>query len=206
MSSQHIRRHVWDQLRQKDFRAFDALLPAGFMARHGERTRFRGFRLLCLDGTCLNLAGWKPLRDFFGTVSNGKGKRQTQARLVMLQLPLVRLPWRYELVPITEGERTVAVRLLGHLRRDDLVLMDRGFFSYGLFWQVIRAEAQFAIRAISGVKLTTVAPLPDGTRLVDWTPSDRRGKEEGLPGAVRLRGNEEQRKGFPASRAGHFAD
>src|SRR3954471_11338742 len=28
MSPQDIRRHVWDQLRQKDFRAFDALLPA----------------------------------------------------------------------------------------------------------------------------------------------------------------------------------
>src|SRR3954469_16018432 len=28
MTLQDIRRHVWDQLRQKDFRAFDALLPA----------------------------------------------------------------------------------------------------------------------------------------------------------------------------------
>ena len=28
MSPQDIRRHVWDQLRQKDFRAFDALMPA----------------------------------------------------------------------------------------------------------------------------------------------------------------------------------
>jgi Transposase DDE domain len=175
------------------------LLAERFVAQHDARTRFRGFRLLCLDGTTLNLPGWKRLRDFFGTVSNGKGRRQTQARLVMLQLPLVRLPWRYELGPISEGEKTVAVRLLGHLRPDDLVLMDRGFFSYGLFWQVIRAEAQFAIRAISGVKFTTVETLPDGTRLVDWTPSDRRWKKEGLPGTIRLRVIDYQIKGFRPS-------
>jgi hypothetical protein len=175
------------------------LLADRFLAQHDARTRFRGFRLLCLDGTTLKLEGWKRLRDFFGTVSNGKGRRQTQARLVMLQLPLVRLPWRYELVPITEGERTVATRLLGHLRRDDLVLMDRGFFTYGLFWRVIRADAQFAIRAMSGVKFKTATTLADGTRLVDWTPTDRRWKKEGLPETIRLRAIDYQIKGFRPS-------
>src|SRR6185437_6506622 len=110
-----------------------------------------------------------------------------QARLVMLQLPLVRLPWRYELTPITQGERTVAARLLKHLRRNDLVLMDRGFFSYGLFWQVLRGGAHFAVRAIRGVKFTTVATLADGSRLVDWTPTDRKWRQEGLPETIRLR-------------------
>ncbi len=179
--------------------ALIVLLTERFIARHDARTRSRGFRLLCLDGTCLDLRAWKPLRDHFGTVSNGKGRRKAQARLVMLQLPLVRLPWRYELVPITEGERTVATRLLGHLRGDDLVLMDRGFFSYGLFWQVKRAEADFAIRAVGRVKLTTAATLPDGTRWVDWTPSDRRWTKRGLPEAIRLRVIDYQIKGFRPS-------
>lgn len=179
--------------------ALVVLLTERFLARHDAPTRFRGFRLLCLDGTCLNLANWKPLRDHFGTVSNGKGRRKAQARLVMLQLPLVRLPWRYELVPITQGERTVATRLLGHLRRDDLVLMDRGFFSYGLFWQVKRAEAHFAVRAMAGVKFTTVEALSDGTRLVDWTPSDRQWRKADLPETIRLRVIDYQIKGFRPS-------
>jgi len=117
----------------------------------------------------------------------------------MLQLPLVRLPWRYELGPITEGERTVAARLLGHLRADDLVLMDRGFFSYGLFCQVRRAEAHFAVRAMAGVKFAAVETLPDGTRLVDWTPSDRRWAKAGLPETIRLRVIAYQIKGFRPS-------
>jgi len=179
--------------------ALIVLLTERFMAQHDARTRFCGFRLLCIDGTCLNLADWKPLRDYFGTVSNGKKRRKTQARLVMLQLPLVRLPWRYELVPITEGERTVAGRLLGHLKANDLVLMDRGFFSYGLFWQVKRAQADFAVRAMAGVKFTTVQTLCDGTRLVDWTPSDRQWRKADLPTSIRLRVIDYQIKGFRPS-------
>jgi hypothetical protein len=179
--------------------ALIVLLTERFIAQHDGRTRFRGFRLLCIDGTCLNLADWKPLRDYFGTVSNGKKKRKTQARLVMLQLPLVRLPWRYELVPITEGERTVAGRLLGHLKANDLMLMDRGFFSYGLFWQVKQAKADFAIRAMAGVKFTTVQTLSDGSRLVDWTPSDRQWRKANLPETIRLRVIDYQIKGFRPS-------
>jgi Transposase DDE domain len=179
--------------------ALIVLLTERFEAAHGGRARFGPFRLLTLDGTCLSLPAWKALRNSFGTVSNGKGRRQTQARLVMLQLPLVRLPWRYELTPVTEGERTAATRLLGHLRRDDLVLMDRGFFSYGLFWQVIHGGAHFAIRAVGGVKFTAAEELADGTRLVDWTPSDRRWQRQGLPATVRLRVIDYQVKGFRPS-------
>jgi hypothetical protein len=179
--------------------ALTLLLTQRFEAQHGDRARFRRFRLLTLDGTSLNLAHWKPLSDYFGTVSNGKGRRRTQARLVMLQLPLVRFPWRYELAPITEGERTVAARLLRHLRRDDLVLMDRGFFSFGLFWQILQGGAHFAVRAISGVKFTTIATLADGSRLVEWTPSDRRWRQEGLPTTIRLRVIDYQVKGFRPS-------
>jgi hypothetical protein len=183
-------------LPQRFWVALIVLLTERFLARHDARTRFRGFRLICLDGTCLDLENWKPLRDFFGTVSNGKGRRQAQARLVMLQLPLVRLPWRYELGPITEGERTVATRLLGHLRANDLVLMDRGFFSYGLFRQVEQAQAHFAVRAMAGVKFTSVEALSDGSRLVDWTPSDRQWRKAGLPKTIRLRVIDYQIKGF----------
>lgn len=175
------------------------LLTERFEARHGDRTRFRRFRLLTLDGTCLDLPHWKPLRDFFGTVSNGKGRRRTQARLVMLQLPSVRLPWRYELTPITEGERTVAARLLKDSRRDDLVLMDRGFFSYGLFWQIIDRGAHFGVRAIGGVKFSTVRTLADGSRLVDWTPTGRKWRQQGLPMTIRLRVIDYQIKGFRPS-------
>jgi hypothetical protein len=52
------------------------------------------------------------------------------------------------------------------------------------------------VRALSGVKFTTVATLADGSRLVEWTPSDRRWRQEGLPDSIRLRVIDYQIKGF----------
>ena len=112
------------------------ILAERFEEQHADLIRFKHFRLLALDGTCLKLDRWGDLVARAGTSENGKGLPTPQARLVLLQLPLVRLPVRFELFPYSVGERTVATAVLEALRRDDLVLIDRGFWSYGLFCQV----------------------------------------------------------------------
>lgn len=175
------------------------ILTEAFQTDYHERVCFQGFRLLALDGTCIKLPNWKPLAAHFGTAKNGRFPGPPQARMVMLQFPLVRLPWRYELVPLAEGERTVAARLLEHLHQNDLVLMDQGFWSYGLFWQIQNQKAFFAIRLYPGVKLRTVKHLGTNDRIVSWTPSDRRWHQEGLPEAIDLRIMPYQIKGFRPS-------
>src|SRR5437588_224438 len=134
---------AWDQLRQRDLKPFARLLPPALVTQAAQQAGVglgRGplhlgtLVWLALDGTTLRLDNWPRLQAHFGSSGNGRGRAHTQARLVMLQLPSVRLPWRYELTPLAEGERTVAGRLLSELRPDDLVLMDRGFWSYGAFW------------------------------------------------------------------------
>jgi hypothetical protein len=175
------------------------ILAARFEDQHADLIRFKHFRLLALDGTCLELDHWGDLVARAGTSENGKGLPTPQARLVLLQLPLVRLPVRFELFPYSVGERTVATAVLETLRRDDLVLIDRGFWSYGLFCQVRRSQAHFAIRQMSGVVFKTLKSLGPQDRLVRWTPSDRQWKDEGLPAALRLRVITYQIKGFRPS-------
>lgn len=171
-----------------------------FERQHGERLRFKQFRLMALDGTCLNLPAWKPLRDHFGSASNGRGKRRTtQARLVLLQFPTVRLPYRYALTPLRQGERTVAAGLLTHLRENDLILMDRGFWSYGLFRQITQQNAFFAIRKMKGVRMRTFLHQGPGDRLVRWTPADRQWKRDGVTAAMTLRVIDYQIRGFRPS-------
>ena len=172
-----------------------------FEHEHGARTRWKHFRLLALDGTCVNLPAWRRLAEAFGTASNGKGprRRRTQARLVMIQMPLVRLPWRYELTSIHEGEKTVAARLLAGLRPNDLLLIDRGFWSYGLFWQIQNQQAFFAIRLVAQVRLRTLRPLGDQDRLVRYQPRDPKKKWRGLPKMLDLRVIKYQVKGFRPS-------
>ena len=94
------------------------------------------------------------------------------------------------------GERTAAARLLEHLSPNDLVLMDRGFWSYGLFWQLQNRGAFFAIRLYPGVKPKTIRQLGPNDRLVQWTPSDRRWKKQGLPESIELRVIDYQVRGF----------
>jgi transposase len=171
------------------------LLGVTFEQRYGRWTRWNGFRLLALDGTCITLARHKKLGAYYGYARNKRGTPRPQARLVMLQLALVRLPWRYELVPRSPGESTVAARLLADLRADDLVLMDRGFFHFGLFRQIQDAQAFFAIRQIKRVRFKTVRRLGYKDRLVLWTPAARRWKGA----SMQLRAIDYQVRGFRPS-------
>jgi Transposase DDE domain len=147
------------------------LLSDRCQQEHPQQMRWRNFRLLALDGTTINLPAWRPLRDHFGTAGKGKGRRRTQARLVLLELPLARLPWRYELTPLADSERTVAARLLHGLQPADLVLMDRGFWSYALFQQIAQQQAAFAIRRIAQAHLPRVKKLGRNDELVRYRPS-----------------------------------
>jgi len=175
------------------------ILAQRFEQQHSDLIHFKRFRLLALDGTCLELDHWGDLMERAGTSKNGKGLPTPQARLLLLQLPLVRLPVRFELVPFSIGERTVASTILEALRRDDLVLIDRGFWSYGLFCQIGHSQANFAIRKMNGVVFKTIASLGAQDRLVQWTPSDPQWKDQDLPASIRLRVITYQIRGFRPS-------
>jgi hypothetical protein len=169
------------------WRALFTLLGERFEAAHGGRVCWKGFRLLALDGTTILLPFWKRLAEYFGTAKNGKQRQAPQARLAMLQFPLARIPYHYELAPSRVGEKTLASQLIEHLRPGDLVLLDRGFWSYELFWQIQRCGAFWGIRLFKTAKLKTVRRLGHNDRLVRYAPTDRRWRKEGLPESMDLR-------------------
>jgi len=117
---------------------------------------------------------------------------------VMLQFPFTRMPYRYELAPVSCGETTLAMQLCAHLRRRDLVLLDAGFWSYGLLWKIQKQEAFFALRLKSTVKLVTLERLGNSERLARWTPKDSRGnwRKAGLAKSIDLRVIEYRVPGF----------
>jgi hypothetical protein len=161
------------------------LLADDFAAGRDRLLRWRGHRLLCLDGTTVDLPNWPALAEHFGTAGRGKGRRQAQARLVLLQLTAARLGWRCALTPLAQSEQAVAAGLLGQLRRDDLVLMDRGFFSYALLALVQARGAFFVTRLRRQVQPRAVRRLGPGDRLAVWRPASsaakRAARERGLP-------------------------
>jgi hypothetical protein len=181
------------------WRALFTLLSERFEAAHGGLIRWKGFRLMALDGTAITLPGWKRLAAYFGTANNGKGKRTPQGRMVMLQFPLARIPYRYELAPRHVAEKTLASRLIESLLPKDLLLLDRGFWSYGLFWKMQNRGAFFGIRLFRTAKLKTLRRLGPRDRLVRYAPSDRRWRQQGFPESIDLRVIDYQIKGFRPS-------
>jgi hypothetical protein len=174
------------------------LLGEEFERQHGPMHSFRGFRVLAMDGTRIDLPECEALGAHFGTAKNAFGRQQPQARMVMLQFPFTRLPWRYELAPVSCGESTLAMRLAAHLRPRDLVLLDAGFWSYGLLWTIKNQGAFCALRLKSDIKLVTLERMGDSERLVRWTPKDSRGnwRKAGLPKWIDLRVIEYRVPGF----------
>jgi hypothetical protein len=171
--------------------ALIGVLAERFEAEHAERLRFRGFRLLAMDGTRLTLPDEKALRNFYGTASNAKGQHNAQARMVLLQSPLTRLPLAYQLQPVKVGEVTMARQLTSGLRPKDLVLLDSGYKSYGLLWDIQHRESFFCLRLQGGMNLRMLPRRGQNRheRWVRWTPKDSRGqwRREGLPPSIDLR-------------------
>src|SRR5258708_35056279 len=114
------------------------------------------------------------------------------------------MPWRYELTLVREAEFHVAARLLVDLRANDLLLMDRGFWSYGLFCQIERQGAFFATRLKAGVRLRTLQKLGLDDRLVPYGPVGRgkEGEEQGCSKAVPRQGSHFPMQGFLPSAVG----
>lgn len=188
------------------WRALIFLLVERFESEHGGWMYWQGYRLLAIDGTTINLRREKCLIDHFGTAKNGKeGKRSRptpQARMVLLQSPLTRLPIAYEVTGVSgkgTSEKTMARKLITHVRPNDLLLIDRGFWSYGLFHDIQNRGGFFAIRYFSTAKLRTIRRFGPKDRLVRWTPSDRKWRTEGLPTSMELRAIDYQIKGFRRS-------
>src|SRR5512146_1274171 len=151
------------------------VLGERFEKRRRDMVRWKAFRLLALDGTDFDLPAFNALKSHFGLPRGGAGAgRAPKARMAMLQLPLTRMPYRYELAPWNVSEITLAQRLLEHLQSMDLVLMDRGFWSYWLMAGVAQRKAFFGIRVKVGSRLNTVKRLGPKERILLWTPNPNR--------------------------------
>jgi DDE family transposase len=180
--------------------ALVAILAERFEHDHRALVSFHGFRILALDGTTLELDRWTDLRNRAGAAANGKALSSPRARLVLLEMPLARLPLHFNLVPYAVGERTAVKPLLDAVRRNDLLLIDRGFWGAGLFGQIIHKDAFFAIRLMSAVTFSTLRRLGARDQLARWTPTKRQDDaDEMTPKCFDLRLISYQIKGFRPS-------
>jgi hypothetical protein len=153
----------------------------------GKATRgafYRQWRLMSLDGTCLDVADTPANEQAFGRPGTGRGQGVgafPQLRMVALSETGTHAICEVALGPYTTGENALADELLGALEEGMLCLADRGFYSFERFQNARRTGAQLLWRVKSNMVLPRETQLADGSYLTRIYPTqkDQRAKRDG---------------------------
>jgi hypothetical protein len=163
--------------------------------------RWRGFRLLAVDGPTFLLPKEPAIVEAFGQT----GEVTPQARFSRLYDVLNRLVVAADIEPLSVGERVLAGEYLPGTKADDLMLYDRGYPAFWLF--AAHAVEQRHVcarvpRTFCG-EVTAFAAGSARSAVIELTPGDearRQCQAFGLPTEalrlrlirVRLKGGEEE--------------
>jgi hypothetical protein len=115
----------------------------------GMTKRWRGYRLLAIDGSKINLPNDPRLREYFGTIGAGNSSPYAQGSILYdIENDLV-VDARLE--PLAVDERTLAgehIRKLTEIGTSgkELILFDRGYPSMELIGQLFEAGIDFVMR------------------------------------------------------------
>jgi Insertion element 4 transposase N-terminal/Transposase DDE domain len=145
---------------------------------------YRGFRLVGLDGTVLDVPDSEANAAVFARPS--AGPRGEGAFPPIRKLSLVELGTHVELAfvvrSIAHGEQAMVGGRLGHLTAEMLLLEDRGFFSYPHWKEALSRGVKILARVKNGLILEPIRHLTDGSYLAQIyrTPEDRRKDQEGI--------------------------
>lgn len=143
----------------------------------------RRWRLVSLDGSCLDVADTAENRTAFGRPGASRGESAfPQLRFVALVENGTHVLFGARLGGFGEGETTLAHAALPALRPGMLCLADRQFFGHALWREAAATGADLLWRVKRNVRLPREAVLGDGSYLTTIYPSekDRRHRAKGV--------------------------
>ena len=144
---------------------------------------YRGWRLVSLDGSSLDVADTAENGTAFGYPGAGRGESAfPKLRFVALVESGTHVLFGARLGGCADGEATLVHGVVPALRADMLCLADRCFFGYALWRAATATGADLLWRVKGNMRLPRVAVLADGSYLSMVYPSekDRRHATRGL--------------------------
>jgi hypothetical protein len=128
---------------------------------------YRELRVMALDGSSLDVADEQANAQFFGYPTAVRGQSAfPQARLLGLVECGTRAVVAAEIAPYARSEKAMAAQVLpGWLRKDMLLLADRGFYSFKLWTLAASSGATLLWRVSATIKLAAQQVLADGSYL-----------------------------------------
>ena len=144
---------------------------------------YRRWRLVSLDGSCLDVADTEENRTAFGRPGASRGESAfPQLRFVALVENGTHVLFSARPGGFADGETTLAHAVLAALRPGMLCLADRQFFGHALWQAAAATGADLLWRVKHNLRLPREARLIDGSYLTTIHPSekDRRHKANGV--------------------------
>jgi len=146
---------------------------------------YRGWRLVSLDGSCLDVADTADNAEFSGPGASRGESAFPQLRFVALVENGTHVLFGARLGRYADGETTLARAVLATLRPGMLCLADRQFFGYALWQAAASAGADLLWRGKHNLRLPREAVLADGSYLTTIYPSDKDRRHR--TGGIRVR-------------------
>ena len=135
---------------------------------------YRDWRLVSLDGSCLDVADTAANRAAFGLPGASRGESAfPQLRFVALVENGTHVLFGAQLGRYDEGETTLAHAALAALRPGMLCLADRPFFGHTLWQAAAATGAALLWRVKHNLRLVREMVLADGSYLTTVYPSDK---------------------------------
>jgi len=124
------------------------LLGSRYEQQFDAGMRWKGlFRVLAADGSEVILPKAKALIKFFGCPKGRHGTSpQPQGRLVAMCSVFTGFCLAFKFVALKVSEHAALRHLIRLLQGNDLLLLDRGFFSYAAIWLIRLRNAHYLIR------------------------------------------------------------
>lgn len=108
---------------------------------------WKGHRLFAIDGMKIQLPASPELREHFNGPSNQIGESHyPQALISKLYCVLTDVVYDFEVGPYNSSERELAFLHLEKLKPSDIVIEDRGYPSYEMFWEHQKRHIDFVMR------------------------------------------------------------
>ena len=128
---------------------------------------YRGLRVMALDGSCMDVADERANAEYFGYPAASRGQSSfPQARVLGLVECGTHVIVSADIAPYARSENSMAAeRLPSWLRKDMLVMADRGFYSFKLWTLACLSGAALLWRVSSTIKLPAQQVLSDGSYL-----------------------------------------
>ena len=147
---------------------------------------YRMWRLVSLDGSCLDVADTEENCTAFGRPEASRGESAfPQLRFVTLVENGTHVLFGARLGSFAEGETTLAHAALPALQPGMLCLADRQFFGHALWQVAMDTGADLLWRVKHNLRLPREAVLADGSYLTTVYPSDKDRRHR--TGGVRVR-------------------